>query len=179
MRGIKLITFFLIIMFATPLFGYEEELENTLPILPGDSQETVYKKLGTLQKPGGPVDYFKNPGLCLWVHYDDNKNVEMIRIYKSRDVKTFEGKIFGISLEDSIEKCVSLWGEPDKIEETKSGRSRLSWTVKGFIIEIEKYDVDTYRVATHLRDVGGQPWRTLVGKKGEFKSITIKKGAEK
>jgi hypothetical protein len=64
-------------------------------------------------------------------------------------------------------------GGPDKIEKTERNMSKQSWTVKGFIIEIEYYDVNVCDVSS----VTGVRWSR--GVKGEPTYIWIKKGIEK
>jgi hypothetical protein len=177
---------FLVLLFSTFLMPtwqkteeLEQQLETTLPVFIGESQQTVHEKVGAPQEPKSStnipgLEIFLNP--YMWIYYDDNKNVREIRVGTLKNGNHFKGKIFGISLEDPVEKCISLWGEPAKIEKTRyTGLSRVYWTINGFILVVEIFDVDLYRVYERSTEITGIGYRTLIGKKGEIREIRIKK----
>jgi hypothetical protein len=175
MREVKFIAFILIIMFASPLFGYNKEDKWPFPIRPGDSQETVHKKFGNPTKSGASSGAYREwfDDIGLFVEYDDNKNVNVIKLQIKTITKLHGYRIFGFRIGDYIQTCAPLWGEPDKIEKTEDNLSKQSWTVKGLIIEIEYYDVNVGEVSS----ITGIRWSR--GVKGQPTYIWIKKGTEK
>ncbi len=124
---------------------YKDKVLKTisdLPVFLGESQQQIHIKLGQPDRTNyylsNAYETFFNYGLV--IQYNSDKTINNILVTHLISGPLFKGKIFGISLGDSVEQCLSLWGNSEKIDSTPYLYSKIRWHYKGYQIEVEAWD---------------------------------------
>lgn len=125
---------------------YKDKVLKTisdLPVFLGETQKQVHFKLGQPDRTNyylsNASETFFSYGLVIQ-YYNSDKTINDILVTHLISGQLFKGKIFGISLGDSVEQCLSLWGNSEKIDSTPYLYSKIRWHYKGYQIEVEAWD---------------------------------------
>ncbi len=130
--------------------------KSDLPVRIGQSKTDVRQILGSPSRTGEDFDSFFDHGLV--VDYGPSNEVVSITATHLRSGVTFRRSIFGVSIGDPVAKCIELWGNSEKWEETPFEYSRVTFRHKGYYINLEVWSKDgtdasfgTYRSGTIKR----------------------------
>lgn len=106
-----------------------------LPIGLGQSRTAIRKTLGVPEKTGADFDSFYHYGL--FVDYDDSNSVIAISAGQALSVSRFQGRIFGLAINDPLSECIRLWGNPDAWYETPVEYWLIIYEFQDYEIELE------------------------------------------
>ena len=111
-----------------------------LDLLVGRTRQQMRSQLGTPDRTGEEFDTFFHAGLI--VNYRANKVVGFT-VSTLVGGPRFEGKVFGIGLDDSKKQCRALWGEPvaERVNSDVEYNS-CTWRHQGYILDLEIWRQD-------------------------------------
>ena len=118
----------------------KKEIESDLPVQIGQSRTEVKQILGSPNRTGDDFDSFYDYGLV--VDYGSKNEVASITASRLKSGVEFRGRILGVVIGDPVTKCVELWGNSDKWDETPFEHSIVVFTHEGYRIELEVWSKD-------------------------------------
>lgn len=115
--------------------------EYTVPAKIGQSKEEINQKLKDYETEiRNDRQWFYDIGLM--VKYK-NDIIESIHLAKFTGGKLSKDYLFGISIADSYDECVQIWGQPKLRESPVLDCYKSVWNYKGYRIEIEFWNKDS------------------------------------
>jgi len=114
----------------------QSESQYTLPISIGDHWADKKLTLGSPNLTANNMFTFFNPGIIV---YTDAKQMVVTAIVASwfENNHHFRGKIYGISLGDTLPKCRKIWGKEILSEDVSTDIYRVIWHLGKRTLELE------------------------------------------
>ncbi|MBW7935589.1 MAG: hypothetical protein LC101_04085 [Flavobacteriales bacterium] len=133
---LKRILILFLILSSCATSRYNSEKQYTLPVHIGDSWEKKKELLGQPNYSGNNFHTYLNYGIIVYISIDTSKITAIVASWFENGYY-FNGKIFGISLGDTLPKCRKLWGKEKSIDSSNSNYYQAVWQIGKRTLELE------------------------------------------